>query len=422
MENYLFISIVVALLFSAFFSGMEIAFVSSNKLKIELDSKQGFLPAKIYSHFLKFPSRYIGTMLVGNNIALVVYGILMAKLLEPPIREYISDTGLWVLLIQTIISTLFVLITAEFLPKALFRINPNRTLIIFSFPVIIAYVFLFPIVMIVTAISELFLKKVFKIDFDDDQVAFGKIDLDHYITEYGSAGKKEDELDHEVQIFKNALDFSNIKARECMIPRTEIVALEVNDHIDELQEKFIETGLSKILIYRDSIDNVIGYTHVQELFKKPKKIKSILIPVIIVPESMPANEVLTTFINNRKSIAVVVDEFGGTSGLLTIEDVIEEIFGEIEDEHDTEELLEKKVSENEFLFSARIEIDYINEKYKLGLPESEEYETLAGLIIDIHESIPSENEHILLFPYEFVVKKVSEKRIDLVEVNINDAE
>ncbi|MBL4709003.1 MAG: HlyC/CorC family transporter [Flavobacteriales bacterium] len=418
MDSYQWSLILCTLVFSAFFSGMEIAFVSANKLKIELDGKQGDLLAKIISNFLKRPARFIGAMLVGNNIALVIYGIFMAKKLEPLIAA-ITDSGFIILLTQTIISTLIILITAEFLPKTLFRINPNRMLRFFALPLFIIYWVMFIPMYLVIGISELLIKLFSPQLSTDEELNFGRVDLEHYIREgtENNAQSKE-EVDHEIQIFQNALDFSKVKARECMVPRTEIVALELEEDINKLKEKFIEKGLSKILIYRDSIDNIIGYTHSFELFKKPESIKSILLPLPIIPMSMSANEILEIFIQQKRSIAVVVDEFGGTAGIVTIEDIIEEIFGEIEDEHDKEDLIETKLNDNEYLFAARLEVDYINDEFGLGLPVSDNYETIAGLIIDTFESIPRLDEQIQKDNFVFTVKKVFENKIDLVHLKV----
>lgn len=411
------------LIFSAFFSGMEIAFVSANKLKVELDGKQGDFFAKIISNFMKKPSRFIGAMLVGNNIALVVYGIFMAKWLEPGIPKIAHvDNEFVILLIQTLISTIVILFTAEFIPKTLFRINPNRMLSFFALPLLIIYWVLFVLMMIVISISELLIKLFSPTLSTKEEINFGRVDLEHYIKEGTEHNDTQEEVDHEIQIFQNALDFSKVKARECMIPRTEIVALEMEEEITKLRDTFVETGLSKILIYKGSIDNIIGYTRSFELFKKPESIKSILIPLPIIPMTIPANEILEIFIKQRKSIAVVVDEFGGTAGILTIEDIIEEIFGEIEDEHDKEDLEEKKINDNEYLFAARLEVDYLNAEYNLKLPESENYETIAGLIIDTYESIPGLNEQIRTENFVFTVKKVFQNKIDLVHLKVIEDE
>ncbi len=417
MDSYQWGVILSMLVFSAFFSGMEIAFVSANKLKIELDGKQGDFFAKIISNFLKRPSRFIGAMLVGNNIALVVYGIFMAKNLEPKIAAF-TDSELVILLLQTILSTLIILVTAEFLPKTLFRINPNLMLRFFALPLFIIYWIMFLPMLLVIGISELLIKIFSPQLSSDEDLNFGRIDLEHYLKEGTENSLSQEEVDHEIQIFQNALDFSKVKARECMIPRTEIVALEMEEDLEKLKDKFIETGLSKILIYRDNIDNIIGYTHSFELFKKPESIKSILLPLPIIPMSMQANEILEIFIQQKRSIAVVVDEFGGTAGIVTIEDIIEEIFGEIEDEHDKEVLVETRINEHEFLFAARLEVDYLNDEYNLGLPESDNYETIAGLIIDTFESIPTMNEQIQKDQFVFTVKKVFQNRIDLVHLKV----
>lgn len=364
---------------------------------------------------------YLGMMLLGNNVALVIFGIFMGDILSDTIIA--SDVHpVLSLFTQTIISTLIILITAEFLPKNLFRINPNGILNIFSFPVAIIYGIMFIPVFLIIRLSEFILKMFFNTKISNDKPVFGRVDLDHYLKEGNLYISDEREIDHEVQIFQNALEFSKVKARECMIPRTEIVALSIDDSVADLKAKFIETGLSKILIYKDSIDNIIGYTHSYEQFKKPETIRSILLPVSIIPESMPANEILTVFIQQHKSIALVVDEFGGTSGVLTMEDVIEELVGEIKDEHDVEAITEMKINDNEYVFSARIEIDYVNEKYKLKLPISEDYETLGGLITHYHESIPQAKEEIKVEQFLFIPTSVSHTRIELVHLKVLGAE
>ncbi|OFY83728.1 MAG: hemolysin [Bacteroidetes bacterium RIFCSPLOWO2_12_FULL_35_15] len=405
------------MLASAFFSGLEIAFITSNKLRIELESKQGNISAKILSYFSKYPSRYLGTMLLGNNIALVVFGIYMDEELSPVIGQYISSKAL-ILFISTIISTILILVTAEFLPKNIFRINPNRTLSLFAYPLTLVYGVLYPVVMITIGLSEFILKKIFRVKIEKENAAFTMIDLDNYLREGTSSVEKNAEIEHEIQIFQNALDFSSVKARECMVPRTEIIALDVNCSISELKQKFIQTRLSKILIFSGSIDNIIGYVYSKELFKSPESIRAILLPLSIVPESMPASEVLTVFIQQHKSIVVVVDEFGGTSGILTMEDVMEEIFGEIEDEHDKEEMIEKQVSETEFIFSARLETDYLNGKYHLNLPILDNFETLSGLIMHFHESIPRLNEEIRIENFLFTITAVARTRIEQVNLKI----
>ncbi len=418
----LLILIAVSLFFSAFFSGLEIAFLTANKLKIELDNKQGAFSARLLSDFLKQPSRFIGTMLVGNNIALVFYGILMARLLEPIFYSW-NLTSASVLLLQTVVSTLIILFAGEFLPKTLFRINSNFILNFFAVPLKIVYFILWIPMYIMVGLSELILRTIFGVDTGKQPVAFGRIDLSNYVKEMTqSAETKEEELENEIQIFQNALDFSKVKARDCMVPRTEISAVSVDDDLTKLRELFIETGFSKVLVYRESIDNIIGYVSSSELFNKPDSIKRMIVPVIIIPETISAKQVLELFIQQNKSIAVVVDEFGGTSGILTIEDIIEEIFGDIEDEHDQEEFLEEKINDNTYHFAARLDIDYLNDKYKLNLPESDEYETLAGFIIHNHADIPLVNSVIDIENYTFKITAVTNVRIETVLLQIIDEE
>jgi putative hemolysin len=411
------IIILITLIGSAFFSGLEIAFITSNKLRIELESKQGNFSARILAYFNKYPSRYLGTMLLGNNIALVIFGIYMDEELKEFFGNFMSSKIL-ILLISTFLSTMLILVTAEFLPKTIFRINPNKTLTLFAFPLTIVYGILYPFVMVTIGLSEFILKKIFRIKIERENAAFTMIDLDNYVREGTSAVEQKAEMDHEIQIFQNALDFSSVKARECMVPRTEIIAVDVKSSLEEVKQKFIQTRLSKILVYADSIDNIIGYIYSKELFKKPENIRNILLPVSVVPESMAASEVLTVFIQQHKSIVIVVDEFGGTSGILTIEDVMEEIFGEIEDEHDKEEMIDKQISENEYVFSSRLETDYINDKYRLNLPILDNFETLGGLIMHYHESIPRINEEIRIENYLFTITNVSRTRIEQVNLKI----
>jgi CBS domain containing-hemolysin-like protein len=411
--------ILLALLMSAFFSGLEIAFVAANKLRIELDKKHGLFNSKIISILTLNPGHYITTMLVGNNIALVIYGLYMAKILEPIIQTFIpSEIG--ILLIQTVLSTLLILLTAEFLPKTFVRINPNLVLNVFALPVFIVYIVFYPVVFLIVNLVNIILKKFIKgesLNLKKHPV-FGKVDLYHLISEGSEETKDENSDLDELKLFQNALEFSGIKVRDCMIPRTEIVAMEINANIEDLKQRFIETGFSKILIYEESFDNFIGYITSKELFKNPKSIGDQLIEVSFVPETMAANTLLQKLINEHKSLVLVVDEFGGISGLITIEDIIEEIFGEIEDEHDSTELIERQMSDSDFLFSARLEIDYVNEKYNLNIPESEEYETIAGFIFYHYESIPKMYERIVIGSLEFKILKVSKTRIELVQLKI----
>jgi CBS domain containing-hemolysin-like protein len=413
--------ILFSILFSAFFSGMEIAYVSSNKLRVEIDRKQKKVFAGMVSFFIKHPSRFIATMLVGNNIALVIYGIAFAMLLEEPLRNILgSRADAAILFVQTLISTLLILLTAEFLPKTLFRINPNNSLRLLSVPIMLFYAILYPITIFTIIISNFTMKYIFMVkpDTTDAEPVFGKVDLDHFLTTVQPEQTSNGEETGDLKIFKNALEFSGLKVRECMIPRTQVIALEVDSSMEDLSERFIESGLSRILIYSDTIDNVIGYVNSKDLFKKPAKIKSHLKEIQIVPETLPVNKLLTGFIKDGKSIALVVDEFGGTSGLITTEDIIEEIFGEIEDEHDISDLVEKELEQNHFLLSGRFEIDYLNEKYKLGIPVSDEYDTLAGYIIYHLESIPEKDTTLQIDNFLIIITDVSSNRIEEAELKV----
>jgi CBS domain containing-hemolysin-like protein len=412
-----FLLIVIALILSAFFSGMEIAFVSSNKLRIELERKQGKFSAKVVAFLTRNPQQYIATMLVGNNVALVVYGIFMAFLLEPAIENHITTHASGILLIQTIVSTIIILFTAEFTPKTLFRINPNLLLGVFSVPVLFFYIILFPVSRFTIWISGGFIRLLFKhnINKQSKQLVFGKPDLDHLLTEAKDEKQEDKEDEPELKIFQNALDFSNVKVRDCMIPRTDMLALDVKTSIEDLCQQFVDSGYSKILIYNDKIDNIIGYITHKELLKRPQNIQSKLKKISFVPETLPASKLLGKLIKEHKSIAVVVDEYGGVSGMLTVEDIIEEITGEIEDEHDNSELTEKRISKNKYLFSGRLEIDYLNEEYNLNLPEHEEYDTLAGLVIYNTDRIPEPEEIVEINEsFRLVIKKVTETRIELL--------
>lgn len=398
---------------------MEIAFISANRLKIELDKQKGKWTAKILAKFVKNQEHFIASMLLGNNVALVVYGIYTAKILEPTIIKYITDVDALVLLVQTVVSTLVILVTAEFLPKAVFRINPNRFLSLFAPILYLVYWVLFLPTLFTMWLSNLTLK-LFRVDVSHSEQAFTKVDLDHYVRDLNERLKEEAELENEIQILQNALDFSEVKARDCMVPRTDIIALEVEDDIQVLIDKFIETGLSKILIYRDTIDNIIGFIHSFELFKKPARIKDVLLPVFMVPEAMGGSDLLKDFTDKKKSIAVVVDEFGGTSGIVTIEDLMEEIFGEIEDEHDFEDIQFIDLGGMEYLVSARIEIDKLNAliQSERELPESESYETLGGLVIDELETIPEQGAELNLEHFLITVEEVSGNRIELLKIKV----
>jgi putative hemolysin len=407
--------ILISVLLSAFFSGMEIAFISSNKMHLELEKKKDTLLAKILKRLTQKPSKFITTMLVGNNIALVIYGYFMGDLLMGLFQGFINNEFL-LLLIQTFISTIIILITAEFLPKAVFRIYANESMKLFAFPAYFFYLLFYVISRFITAISDFFLRVFFNIREDQVQLAFSKAELGHYIDEQLESA--EDEVDSEIQIFQNALDFHDVKAREAMIPRTEIIAVEVHDSPKNLKQLFMETGLSKIMVYNNSLDDIIGYAHFFDLFKKPKNIRSILLPIEIVPETMMIHDILNDLILKSKSVAIVLDEYGGTSGLITIEDIIEELFGDIEDEHDSITLLEEKLNDREYKFSTRLEVDYINEVYGLDLEEDSNYETLGGLIVNHTENIPSMGEIIQIGNYQFTILKESTSKIEEVYLKV----
>lgn len=418
--------IIVSLILSAFFSGMEIAYVSSNKIHIELEKKQDSFLGKLLAKLTAKPSKFITTMLIGNNIALVVYGFVMGDLLVEWFQEVLPSNYTVInylfselqLLSQTVISTLIILLTAEFLPKVFFQIYSNRLLKLFALPAYIFYVIFSVISDLVLKLSDFVLKTFFKTEGDAVELALTKVELGNFISEQMESVEEHDEVDSEIQIFQNALDFTDVKAREVMVPRTEITAIDISDSIENLRLAFVETGFTKILIYKDTIDDILGYVHSFELFKKPKSIKSILIKPVFVPETILIKDVLNLLTKKRKSIAVVIDEYGGTSGIMTVEDIVEELFGEIEDEHDSVELTEEKLSEDSFNFSARLEVDYINETYKIGLPENEAYETLGGLIVNFTEDIPKLGDTIRIDHFKFKVTGVSSTKIDDVHLQI----
>jgi len=413
--------IIISIIFSFLFSGIEIAYISANKLKIELDRKNNIFSARILSFFIRRPSDFVSTILLGNNIALVLYGMAMAILLEPVISLWLpaalrSDSI--IMLLQTLISTLIILILAEFLPKTLFRLNPNRIMHFFALPLYVVYIVLFPLQILFVKLSELVIKRLFKVNFTQNAHHFGHVDLDHFLDGYEPTNEPQENITSEIQMIQNAIDFRNLKVRDCMIPRNEIAALEIDESIERLKETFITTGHSKVLIYRNTIDNIIGYVHSYDLFHNPSSIKPILINILITPETMMARDLLKMFIQSRKHAAVVVDEFGGTSGMITLEDLIEEIVGEINDEFDQEHFVEKILPDHEFLFSARLEIDYLNDKYKFQLPVAESYTTLAGLIIHHTENIPSIGEQIIIAPFTFTIILATETRIEQVRMKI----
>ena len=415
MEAY--IIILISLLFSAFFSGMELAYLSSNRLKIEVEKSRGAWQGKLKNIFYKNQSTMIALLLLGNNFALVIYGIKAAEILNPVLKDIGVQNEALLLISQTILSTLLVLITAEFLPKAVVQLNPNRFLNIGAVPLFIIFIILYLPTQFILLLSSGFLKLSGGKNKTSEKV-FSKVDLEHYVFDISSRIHAEQEFSNEMLILSNALDFSKIKARDCMIPRTEMVAVEIDEKLSNLVTLFIQKGLSKILVYRKTIDNIIGCVHSFDLFKSPKSIKQIIKPIDFVPSVMSGKELLELFTKQSGSIAVVTDEYGGTAGLVTIEDVIEEIFGEIEDEHDKEELTEKILSKTEFIFSARIEIDYLIENYKLGFIASDEYDTLGGLIIHELESIPMVGQQLTYQNLSIEIQAVSERRIELVKITV----
>jgi len=413
--------ILLAIILSAFFSGMEIAFVASNRLRIELDRKQRVFGSRIIKLFTDNPGQYIATMLIGNNFSLVIYGLVFSKILGVLLTPVLGS-DLLVLIINTLLSTAVILLVAEFLPKTIFIISPNFFLKFLSIPTLFFFFLFYPISKFTLAASNLFIRIFFKINPGEkkqENLVFSKVDLDHFVN-LSNQSKEESEPEHrDIRIFQNALDFSNVKLRECMVPRTEIEAVEVRSSMEQLKEKFVETRLSRILIFQETIDNIIGYFELKDIFRNTSDIKSMIRKLAIVPETMPANKLLKLFVEEKKNIALVVDEFGGTSGMVTIEDVLEEIVGDIEDEHDTTDLTEKIVGHNEYILSGRFEIDYLNEKYHLHLPEEDDYETLAGMILFYHGSIPGNNDVIRIGNFVIKVLKASTTRLELVSLKID---
>lgn len=419
----LLLVIFIAILFSAFFSGMEIAFITANKLRLELDKKQNIVYSKLISLYTQNPSQFIATMLIGSNLALVIYGIAFAKLLEPFLSFYMPNP--LVLLAQTIISTIVILATAEYLPKMFFRINPNGLLKFFTIPLAFFYFLFYPVTRITMSISKIVLKVFLNEEIKNvnEKIVFSRIDLDLFVNEPESSNnisQNKEVINNEVKLFRNALDFSKVKLRDIMVPRNEMVVMDIHSTVEELHQKFIETGYSRILFYAENIDNIVGFIHHSVIFTHPDSIQSNLRKVLIVPDTMPASKLLSKFIQQRLSIAIVVDEFGGTTGMVTSEDILEEIFGEIEDEHDTVYLIEKQVAPDEYVISGRVELDELNDKFNLDFPENENYETLAGFILFNYQSIPKINTIINIGVYRFKILKATNTKIELVHLKILD--
>ena len=415
MEPISVIIILTTLVLSAFFSGFEIAYVSSNKVHLEILKKQEGVIANVLTKLTRKPSKLLATMLVGNNVALVVYGFEMGKVMTVLLPPFFQN-ALW----HTIISTLIILITAEFMPKVFFQIYANQLLKVFAIPAYFFYLLFYPFSSFVMWISDFVLRVFFKTKGDYVPLSFSKVELVDYISEQMENAPKKEEVDSEVQMFQNALEFSGVKAREIMIPRTEIVAVELNESIENLIATFVSSGFSKILIYNENIDDILGYVHSFDMFKKPKAIKEVLIPIVNIPETIQINEVLNILTRKRKSMAVVLDEYGGTSGIVTLEDIVEELFGEIEDEHDKDKFIEEQISDTEYLFSARLEVEYLNETYHLDIPESEEYETLGGFIVLHNEGIPTQGEVIEIPPFTFTIEACSQTKIETVRLTVNN--
>ena len=417
--------IIITLLLSAFFSGMEIAFVSSNKLKMELDKKKGGITARLLSFYSTIPTKFIGALLVGNNVALVIYGIGMERVIDPYLNSILPhalSSESVILLSETVITTLIILVFAEFLPKVLFRINANKILQIMVLPVTAFYYVFYPLIQLYLIISQFLLRVIFRVRIKKHKQTFNFLDLDHYLKEYAPPKDEDSEIKQELQMFQNVIDFRQVKLRECMVPRTEVVAVNNNDSVSTLRDAFVTHGLSRVMIYKDTLDNITGYCHSSDLFKKPHNIQEVVRPVTFVPETMHANDVLSLFIEKNQNIAAVVDEFGGTAGLVTMEDIIEEIFGEIEDEYDEELMEENKLSEKEYILSSRLEIDYLKKKYSLDLPESDKYETISGLLIQKQESIPAVGQRIEIGKFTFIILNASRKRIEKVRLLITEEE
>ena len=414
--------IIASLIFSFFFSGIEIAFLSANRLQIELQSKQGVWSGRIISFFMQHPSRFIGTTLIGNTLALVIFGNNMALLFAPILSENLPaslNNEPSILLIQTILSTLLILFTAEFLPKSLFMINPNLVLSTLALPFVVMYGLLAPVTFTIVNLSKFVITHVLRLEYSEERPLFGLTDLNHYLRNMQKVRHEDEEIELDKKILHNALEFKTVRVRECMVPRTEITAIPLDDGIEKLRVAFVESGHSKIVIYRDTIDDVIGYCHSAALFKNPGTIEEILTPISIVTETTMANDMMVQLIKERRSLAIVVDEFGGTAGLVSMEDVIEEIFGDIEDEHDADNLIEQKIDSKTYVFSARLEVDYINEKYHWKLPFGE-YETLGGLILSYTEDFPQKGETVLVPPFTFTIQSTKGNRIDTVKLEVMD--
>ena len=428
MDSQQAVGIIVSIIASAFFSGVEMAFVSANKLYFELQAKQGVITGQIISKYLKNPSKFIGTMLIGNTLSLVAYGIFMEGYLHHQIAninlpEWLSWLG-WIQgniaagLIASLIGTIIILMTSEFTPKSIFLLNPDGFLEVLAIPILIINTLMYPLVWGIVGLSKWFINNVLRLEYSEERPAFGLTDLNNYLQNLNRKVSTEEETEVDTRIFNNALEFKQVRVRDCMIPRTEIVAVDIEDGMDELKKVFVESNHSRVLVYKETMEDVLGYCHSLSMFKKPKEIQGILTPIPIVPEAMPAKDLLFKFSKEHKSLALVVDEFGSTAGLVSMEDVMEQIFGEIEDEYDDkEDLTEKRIEDRVYLLSGRLEIDYLNDKYEWNLPEGD-YDTLGGMIISVNEDIPEMNEVIVYQPFSFQIVEMTDTKINLIKLTI----
>jgi putative hemolysin len=419
MDSQQAVGIIVSIISSAFFSGVEMAFVSANKLYFELQAKQGVITGQIISKYLKNPSKFIGTMLIGNTLSLVAYGIFMEGYLHHEIEHFFPIlNGIAAGLIASLIGTIIILMTSEFTPKSIFLLNPDGFLEVLAIPILIINTIMYPLVWAIVGLSKWFINNVLRLEYSEERPAFGLTDLNNYLQNLNRKVSTEEETEVDTKIFNNALEFKQVRVRDCMIPRTEIVAVDIEDGMDELKKVFVESNHSRVLVYKETMEDVLGYCHSLSMFKKPKEIQGILTPIPIVPEAMPAKDLLFKFSKEHKSLALVVDEFGSTAGLVSMEDVMEQIFGEIEDEYDDkEDLTEKRIDERSYLLSGRLEIDYLNDKYEWNLPDGD-YDTLGGMIISVNEDIPELNEVIVYQPFSFQIIEMTDTKINLVKLTI----
>ena len=419
MDSQQAVGIIVSIIASAFFSGVEMAFVSANKLYFELQAKQGVITGQIISKYLKNPSKFIGTMLIGNTLSLVAYGIFMEGYLHHQLEHFFPIlNGIAAGLIASLIGTIIILMTSEFTPKSIFLLNPDGFLEVLAIPILIINTLMYPLVWGIVGLSKWFINNVLRLEYSEERPAFGLTDLNNYLQNLNRKVSTEEETEVDTKIFNNALEFKQVRVRDCMIPRTEIVAVDIEDGMEELKKVFVESNHSRVLVYKETMEDVLGYCHSLSMFKKPKEIQGILTPIPIVPEAMPAKDLLFKFSKEHKSLALVVDEFGSTAGLVSMEDVMEQIFGEIEDEYDDkEDLTEKRLEDKSYLLSGRLEIDYLNDKYEWNLPDGD-YDTLGGMIISVNEDIPEMNEVIVYQPFSFQIIEMTDTKINLIKLTI----